>query len=122
MAYIVGKRIMIIIETSFFTRRVTQLLSDDEYRELQATLVNRPKAGPVISKSGGLRKLRWSAWDRGKRGGARVIYYWPTQQERILMLFIYTKNESADLTPDQIKVLRNIVEKEYPWKRNCSTN
>jgi mRNA-degrading endonuclease RelE of RelBE toxin-antitoxin system len=114
MAYILGKRIMIIIETSFFTRRVTQLLSDDEYRELQAALVNRPKAGPVIPRSGGLRKLRWSASGRGKRGGARVIYYWATQQERILMLLIYTKNESDDLTPDQIKVLRSIVEKEYP--------
>ena len=105
---------MIIIETSFFTRRVMQLLSDDEYRELQATLINRPKAGPVIPGSGGLRKLRWSALGHGKRGGVRVIYYWVTEQERILMLFIYAKNESDDLTPDQIKVLRNIVEKEYP--------
>lgn len=105
---------MIIIETSFFTRRVIQLLSDDEYRELQATLINRPKAGPVIPGSGGLRKLRWSALDHGKRGGVRVIYYWVTAQERILMLFLYAKNESDDLTPDQIKVLRNIVEKEYP--------
>jgi mRNA-degrading endonuclease RelE of RelBE toxin-antitoxin system len=105
---------MIIIETSFFTRRVTQLLSDDEYRELQATLVNRPKAGPVIPKSGSLRKLRWSASGRGKRGGVRVIYYWAAKQERILMLFIYAKNESSDLTPDQVKVLRNIVEREYP--------
>jgi hypothetical protein len=105
---------MIIIETSSFTRRVTQLLSDDEYRELQATLVNRPKAGPVIPRSGGLRKLRWRASGRGKRGGARVIYYWATKQDHILMLFIYAKNESDDLTSDQIKVLRNIVEKEYP--------
>ena len=105
---------MISIETSFFTRRVTQLLSDDEYRELQATLVNRPKAGPVIPRSGGLRKLRWAASGHGKRGGARVIYYCATKQDHILMLFIYAKNESDDLTPDQIKVLRNIVEKEYP--------
>jgi hypothetical protein len=47
MAYILEKYIMVIIETSFFTRRITELLSDDEYRELQATLVERPKAGPV---------------------------------------------------------------------------
>ncbi len=105
---------MIIIETSIFTRRVTQLLSDDEYRELQATLVERPKAGPVIPGSGGIRKLRWSASGRGKRGGARVIYYWATEQERILMLLIYAKNESDDLTQDQIKTLRQILEREYP--------
>ena len=91
MAYILEKYNMVIIETSVFTRRITELLSDDEYRELQATLVERPKAGPVIPGSGGIRKLRWSASGRGKRGGARVIYYWATEQEHLLMLFIYTK-------------------------------
>jgi hypothetical protein len=114
MAYILGKYNMVIIETSVFTRRITELLSDDEYRELQATLVERPKAGPVIPGSGGIRKLRWSASGRGKRGGARVIYYWATEQEHLIMLFIYAKNESDDLTQDQIKTLRHIVEREYP--------
>jgi hypothetical protein len=114
MAYILGKYIMVIIETSVFTRRVTGLLSDDEYRELQATLVERPKTGAVIPGSGGIRKLRWSASGRGKRGGARVIYYWATEQDHLLMLFIYAKNESEDLTRDQIKTLREIVEREYP--------
>lgn len=105
---------MVIIETSIFTRRITELLSDDEYRELQATLVECPKAGPVIPGSGGIRKLRWSASGRGKRGGARLIYYWAAEQDHLLMLFIYAKNESDDLTRDQIKTLRNIVEREYP--------
>jgi mRNA-degrading endonuclease RelE of RelBE toxin-antitoxin system len=105
---------MVIIETSIFTRRITELLSDDEYRELQATLVERPKTGPIIPGSGGIRKLRWSASGRGKRGGTRVIYYWAAKQDRLLMLFIYTKNESDDLTRDQIKTLRHIVEREYP--------
>jgi hypothetical protein len=45
---------------------------------------------------------------------ARIIYYWAVAQDRILMLFIYAKNESEDLTPEQIKMLRQIVEKEYP--------
>jgi hypothetical protein len=58
MAYILGKYIMVIIETSVFTRRVTALLSDDEYRELQATLVEHPKAGPVIPGSCGIRKIK----------------------------------------------------------------
>jgi len=43
-----------------------------------------------------------------------VIYYWATEQERILMLLIYAKNESEDLTRYQIKMLRFIVEREYP--------
>ena len=105
---------MVILETSIFTRRVTELLSDEQYRLLQAALVDRPDAGPVIPGSAGLRKIRWSASGRGKRGGARIIYYWAVAQDRILMLFIYAKNESADLTPSQVKTLRQIVEKEYP--------
>ena len=105
---------MIFLETSIFTRRVMSLLPDDEYRELQSILVDRPDAGVIIPASGGIRKMRWSASGRGKRGGARIIYYWAVAQERILMLFIYAKNESDDLTADQIKALKQIVEREYP--------
>ena len=105
---------MVIVETSIFTRRVLELLPDEEYRLLQATLVDRPDAGPIKPGGAGLRKIRWSASGHGKSGGARIIYYWAVAQDRILMLFIYAKNESADLTPGQIKTLRQFVEKEYP--------
>jgi len=50
---------------------------------------------------------------RGKRGGVRVIYYWVTAQDQILMLFMYPKNEKDDLTPRQLGMLREIVEKEF---------
>jgi hypothetical protein len=104
---------MIIVETSVFTRRVIVLLSDDEYRELQSALVERPDAGVIIPGGGGLRKLRWKGSGRGKRGGARIIYYWATAKGQILMLFIYAKNEMDDLSPDQLKTLRQAMEKEY---------
>ena len=67
---------MIIIETSVFTRRIKELMSDDEYRELQEALVIRPVRGVIIQGSGGLRKLRWKLEGKGKSGGIRVIYYW----------------------------------------------
>ena len=105
---------MIFIETSIFTRQVLDLLTDEEYRELQKVLVNRPNAGSLIVGSGGLRKIRWAKQGRGKRGGVRVIYYWAVSSEQILMLFIYPKNERDDLTPTQIKMLKQIVEEAYP--------
>ena len=74
----------------------------------------RPDAGDLIPGGGGLRKIRWSAQGRGKRGGVRVIYYWAVRQEQILMLLIYAKNERDDLTVEQLKVLRRIIEEEYP--------
>ena len=50
---------MIIIETSVFTRRIKELMDDDEYKELQEALVNRPNMGAIIQGTGGLRKVRW---------------------------------------------------------------
>lgn len=100
---------MIFIETSIFTRLVQELLSDDEYRELQSALIQRPDLGAIIQGSGGLRKARWSLQGRGKSGGARVIYYL-VSQEKILMVFIYPKGKQDDLTAEQLKRLRKIIE------------
>ena len=105
---------MVIIETSIFTRQVQEWLTDEEYRLLQIALVKRPDWGAIIRGTGGLRKLRWNLSGKGKRGGTCVIYYWAVSQDQILMLFIYPKQERGDLTPAQLKILRQIVEKEDP--------
>ena len=80
----------------------------------RSALVLRPDAGNLIPGGGGLRKIRWGAKGRGKRGGVRVIYYWAVKQDRILMLMMYAKNEQDNLTAEQLKVLRRIIEEEYP--------
>jgi hypothetical protein len=90
------------------------LLSDEEYRQLQMALVLHSEMGAVIPGGGGLRKVRWTMRGRGKRGSVRVIYYWAGVHDKILMLFMYAKNVQDDLTPDQLKVLRKIIEEEYP--------
>ena len=66
---------MVFEEFSPFTRRVMELLDDEDLAQVQALLMARPDAGVVIPKSGGLRKLRVAAKGHGKRGGARIIYY-----------------------------------------------
>ncbi len=104
---------MQFIETGVFTRQVTSLLTDDEYSQLQVALSARPDLGAIIPHSSGLRKIRWSMSGRGKRGGVRAIYYWVVAEYQILMIFMYPKNEKHDLTPQQLKVLREIVEKEF---------
>ncbi|OKY76342.1 MAG: hypothetical protein BM485_03635 [Desulfobulbaceae bacterium DB1] len=104
---------MIIVETPIFTKQLLSALSDEEYRQFQNMLLERPDAGKIIPGSGGLRKLRWAAEGRGKRGGLRVIYYWFTAKGTIILLFIYPKNMQDNLTPDQLKQLRMIVEEEY---------
>lgn len=103
---------MKFVETPVFTRELSGLLSDDEYRALQLALLFRPEQGPLIPKSGGLRKLRWKTRGGGKRGGVRLIYYWHKMDDAIYMLFVYPKTEQQDLTPSQLKILRTLVQKE----------
>jgi hypothetical protein len=105
---------VVIVETRAFTARICDLLHDDDYRLLQLELVRNPEAGRLIPRTGGLRKLRWAASGRGKRGGARVIYFWHQKSQHLLMLFVYPKNERSDLTAAQRRALRKIVDTEYP--------
>jgi hypothetical protein len=72
-----------------------------------------PDVGTIIVGSGGIRKFRWAAKGHGKSGGARVIYYWAVSVETILMLDVYSKDHKADLTEEEVKRLRKIVEREY---------
>ncbi|MBK9092144.1 MAG: type II toxin-antitoxin system RelE/ParE family toxin [Anaerolineae bacterium] len=100
----------VFFETSVFTRRVTKLLSDSEYADLQRMLIVNPDVGDVIPGSGGLRKLRWAMQGRGKRSGARVIYYHLISRNQFYMLLIYGKNEQDDLSPEQLRMLKKAVE------------
>jgi mRNA-degrading endonuclease RelE of RelBE toxin-antitoxin system len=101
------------VETSVFTRRITDVLSDDDYRLVQEALLRRPAQGDLIEGTGGVRKLRWSEAGRGKRGGLRFIYYWHVEREIILMLFLYRKSEQKDLTTEQKRVLAKAVQQEF---------
>ena len=99
------------IETTVFTKLISRLMDGDQYRELQEHLIETPAIGNLIQGSGGLRKIRWKIAGRGKRGGVRVIYYWAVSADQIRMLYVYSKTDQEDLTKDQLKVLRQLVEK-----------
>jgi len=77
---------------------------------LQNFLVEQPMAGDTMQGTGGLKKLRWSANGKGKRGGVRTIYLYLSNKEHIHFLTIYAKNEMDDLTTDQKKILKAIAE------------
>lgn len=104
---------MLIVETTVFTRRLLKLLDDENYRLLQYALVADPECGDLIRGSGGLRKLRWAGSGRGKRGGVRIIYYWAVDAATILLLLVYAKNEMDDLTAQELKLLKRLVEEEF---------
>ena len=92
---------MEIMETFTFTRQIVELLDDGAYSKFKIEIAARPEAGALIRGGGGIRKIRIATGSRGRRGGARVIYYWARRHEQILLLFAYAKNAVADLTPRQ---------------------
>lgn len=99
---------MVFVELTPFVVFRAEHWSDDELRALQSFLLVSPEAGDLIRGGAGLRKLRWSAQGRGKRGRARVIYYWHVPGERIYLI-CYVKSEREDLTPQQIKALAELM-------------
>lgn len=98
------------IETKLFSGLVQEFLTDDEYRELQSHLIEQPDAGDVIPGTGGVRKLRWRAAGRGKRGGYRVIYFLKQEQSMIWMLTMYPKNVKDDIPAKVLRKIREEVE------------
>lgn len=100
---------MIFIETPLFTKLIPKQLSDESYAEFQQVLIFRPDAGRLIPGGGGLRKIRWRTSNSGKRGGLRIIYYWDAPNDIIYLLLIYQKSHQKDLSPTQLRTLRNLV-------------
>lgn len=100
---------MEFIETEIFTKRIQDILNDEEYAFLQAELIKRPGAGALIPGSKGLRKLRWGKGAKGKRGGIRVIYYFYQSDEVVYMIYAFEKSDQEDLTSDQLRSLSDYV-------------
>ncbi len=94
---------MLFIETSVFSNYIHEYLSEDEYADLQNFLAEDPYSGKVVPSSGGVRKLRWSAKGRGKRGGIRVVYYWKSARNEIWMLTVYSKNQKENIPSHILK-------------------
>lgn len=84
--------------------------NDENLRELEQELLRNPKAGDVIEGTGGARKLRIKLANHGKSGGARIIYLDVFEKEKLYFLFAYPKNVQENLTADQKKAIKNIIE------------
>lgn len=100
---------MTFIELPLFTEQITDLLDDAAYGRFQGELLRQPDRGSLIQHSGGLRKVRMRLPGRGKSGGARVIYLHLPSHETIVLFYAYTKAQRENLSPQQLKRLRQAV-------------
>lgn len=84
-------------------------MSSSERADLVALVGANPEAGEIVPGTGGVRKIRWALEGRGKRGGARVIYYFHNESLPVFLLSAYAKNEKADLSQYERNVMKRLV-------------
>ena len=84
-------------------------MTDEEWRAVEQEIMADPRAGAVMRGSGGIRKLRAAKTDRGKRGGARVLYLYMERRQSVYVLLAYAKNVQEDVSPDQREQLRRMA-------------
>jgi len=99
-----------VVETAEFQRATGRWLSSQERDELIAFLAVFPEAGVIVPGTGGIRKPRWRLGAKGKRGGARVIYFFRSDRHPLYLLTAYSKSQRDDLTSEQKRALRALVE------------
>lgn len=96
-----NKPIQSVAETPIFTRQTEKIFTEEEKIELIDFLAENPLLGDEIPGTGGVRKVRFAASGRGKRGGARIIYYYVDDTMPLYALLAYAKNDQGDMTPDE---------------------
>jgi len=95
-----------VIETPEFKKQAATIWSEDERLDLISWLAANPTAGTIIPGTGGARKLRWQVSGRGKRGGARVIYFIP-DGDTLWLIAAYTKNRQENMPVNAIKEMKD---------------
>jgi hypothetical protein len=98
-----------VVETPEFLSATRKLMSDEERALLVTYLAYNPAAGDLIPGTGGVRKLRWGLEGRGKRGGARVIYFYHDADLPLFALTVFAKNERADLSQQDRNDFRQLT-------------
>ncbi len=107
------------VETPEFLAAIRKLMDVDERALLVDHLALNPIAGDLIPGTGGVRKLRWGLDGRGKRGGARVIYFYHSPGIPLFALTAFAKNVQADLSGadrNDFRRLTKLLVESYTWR------
>jgi mRNA-degrading endonuclease RelE of RelBE toxin-antitoxin system len=105
---------MEFVRFATFDKSAARIFSESDILEIELALAIDPLAGDLIPGARGLRKLRRPLAGRGKRGGARVIYYFVTAQNTVLLLHAYAKNRASDLPKAFLHELADVVKTQFP--------
>lgn len=101
-----------VLEMPEFIRQAESCMDDASRKTFVDYIAEHPLAGDLIVGTGGVRKIRWTGDShQGKRGGVRVIYYYYDQSVPIFLLTVYGKNKKDNLSQDEKRVLKTIIDK-----------
>ena len=99
-----------VVETTLFQRQWPNYWTEEERGEFAAYIAEHPSAGNVIPLSGGIRKLRWKRAGSGKSGGVRVIYFTRNAEGEVVVLTLYAKSKTDNITGPKLKEIRHALE------------
>lgn len=99
-----------VTETAIFIRTAADVWSDGEREVFVDWIAVHPEAGDVIPGFAPLRKVRWAAQGKGKRGGVRVIYYTRPAAGKVNLLIVYPKSKTENLSQAFLRELRKLLE------------
>jgi len=94
-------------------------LIENDIKEIETALLLDPAIGDIMQGTGGIRKFRIALQNRGKSGGARVIYVDFIHYEKIYLVTVYAKSEMENLSQaerNELKALVKILETELRKK------
>ncbi len=98
-----------VVELPLFLRQAEGIWDDGERQEFVDFIARNPEAGDVIPETGGIRKVRWRRPGKGKRGGARVVYFYRDVRMPLFLLLIYAKAQREDMTAEERKRVRALA-------------
>ena len=87
-----------VVETPSYLALARKLFSEPEMSEIVAMVAADPKCGDLMRETGGFRKVRVRLGNRGKSGGARVVYIYRDESFPVFLITVFAKNEKANLT------------------------
>ena len=99
-----------VVETLLFQRQWPLYWTEEERGAFAAYIAERPSAGDVVPESGGIRKVRWGRAGSGKSGGVRVIYFVRSAEDEVVLLTLYAKSSTDNLTGPKLKEIRRALE------------
>jgi hypothetical protein len=98
-----------VAETPLFQRQVKKLWSNDEVQTFVDYIARNPEVGDIIPDTGGVRKVRWAREGMGKRGGARIIYFYFHDSAPLWLLLAYAKADRSDMTTEEKRAASDLV-------------